>query len=154
VVSRVIVAADRPAPVPRNCSNAGPKSLVDRPSRYSSGITSATFGDLRDQAGKIAEENRFRSPVASSVRFVVDPRRPHRNRTRSCGHLPLRVVAVADHQPVAVLVELVGVGLDVGGDLGTSRAGPCLRLSNRVDARWKTAFGVTVAAGCCCRVYS
>jgi len=31
------------------------------------------------------------------------------------------VVAVADHQPVAVLVELVGAGLDIGGNLGLQR---------------------------------
>jgi len=43
----VIVAADRPWLVPRNCVNAGPKSELDRPCRYSSGSTSATRGDLR-----------------------------------------------------------------------------------------------------------
>jgi hypothetical protein len=68
LVSRVTVAADRPALEPRNCSNAGAKSLLDSPCRYSSGNTSATFGDLRAQAGKIAEANRFRSPVDSSMR--------------------------------------------------------------------------------------
>ncbi len=31
------------------------------------------------------------------------------------------VVAVADHQPVPVLVDLIGVGVDVGGDLGLQR---------------------------------
>jgi hypothetical protein len=71
VVSRVMVVADRPDPVPRNCSNAGPKSELDRPCRYSSGSTSATFGDFRAQAGRIAEQNRRRSPVASSVRLSL-----------------------------------------------------------------------------------
>jgi len=33
------------------------------------------------------------------------------------------VVAVADHQPATVLVDLVGVCLDVGGDLGLQRRG-------------------------------
>jgi hypothetical protein len=33
--------------VPRNCSSAGAKSLVDIPCRYSNGNTSATRGDLR-----------------------------------------------------------------------------------------------------------
>ena len=70
-VSRVIVAADRPAADPRNCSNAGPKSLLDRPCRYSSGSTSATCGDLRAHAGRIAEENRLRSPVVSSMRLSL-----------------------------------------------------------------------------------
>jgi hypothetical protein len=67
-VSRVIVAADRPAADPRNCSNAGPKSLLDRPCRYSSGSTSATCGDFRAHAGRIAEQNRRRSPVSASMR--------------------------------------------------------------------------------------
>ncbi len=60
VVSRVIVAADRPADEPKNWVNAGAKSLLDRPCRYSSGNTSATCGDLRAQAGRIAEANRLR----------------------------------------------------------------------------------------------
>lgn len=68
-VSRVIEDADSPAPVPRNCSSAGPKSLVDRPCRYSSGSTSDTCSDLRAQAGRIAEENRLRSPVSGSIRL-------------------------------------------------------------------------------------
>lgn len=70
-VSRLIVAADKPWSVPRNWVNAGPKSELDKPCRYSNGNTSATRGDFRDQAGKIAEENRFRSPVASSVRLSL-----------------------------------------------------------------------------------
>src|SRR5512132_1820438 len=68
-VSRVIVAADRPAEEPRNCSNAGPKSELDKPCRYSSGITSATCGDFLAHAGRIAEENRLRSPVSASMRL-------------------------------------------------------------------------------------
>jgi hypothetical protein len=56
-------------PVPRNCSNADAKSLVDSLCRYSSGSTSDTFGDLRDQAGRIDEANRFRSPVTGSTRL-------------------------------------------------------------------------------------
>ncbi|BCJ84589.1 hypothetical protein MTY81_59620 [Mycolicibacterium sp. TY81] len=54
----MIVVADKPAPEPRNCSNAGPKSLVDKPCRYSNGNTSVICGDLRTHAGRIAEENR------------------------------------------------------------------------------------------------
>jgi hypothetical protein len=67
----VIVAADNPWLVPRNCSNAGAKSLVDRPCRYSSGNISAICGDFRAQAGRIAEENRHRCPVASSMRLSL-----------------------------------------------------------------------------------
>jgi len=70
-VSRVIVAADRPAPEPRNCSSAGPKSPLDRPCRYNSGNTSATFGDFLAQAGRIAEANRLRSPVTASMRLSL-----------------------------------------------------------------------------------
>jgi hypothetical protein len=66
-----IAAADRPWLVPRNYVNAGPESELDRPWRYSSGSTSATRGDLRAHAGRIAEANRFRSPVAGSVRLSL-----------------------------------------------------------------------------------
>jgi hypothetical protein len=81
----VIVAGDRPAPEPRNCSSAGAKSPEDRPCKYSSGNTSATRGDFRDHAGRIAEENRFRSPVTSSTRLSL---------TRGCriGVAPAAVV--------------------------------------------------------------
>ncbi|MET3805238.1 hypothetical protein ABIB25_002239 [Nakamurella sp. UYEF19] len=65
----MIVAADRPAPDPRNCSNAGPKSRLESPCKYGSGNTSATFGDFRADAGKIAEENRCRTTVSGSTRL-------------------------------------------------------------------------------------
>ncbi len=68
-VSRAITGADRPAELPRNWPSAGPKSEVDSPCRYSSGSTSVTFGLLRHQAGRIAEANRARSPVAGSTRL-------------------------------------------------------------------------------------
>ena len=64
-------AADSPAREPRNCSNAGPKSSQDSPCRYSSGSTSVIFGDVRHHGAKIAEENRARSPVASSTRLSL-----------------------------------------------------------------------------------
>jgi len=66
-----MVAGDRPWSEPRNCSNAGPKSDDDNPCRYSSGNTSATRGLFRDQAGRIAEENRRRSPLTSSTRWSL-----------------------------------------------------------------------------------
>jgi hypothetical protein len=50
--------------------------------------------------------------------LVVDARRGHPHRTRSGEYLSLVVVAVADHQPMPVLVDLTGMGVDVGGDLG------------------------------------
>jgi hypothetical protein len=52
---------------------------------------------------------------------VVDPRRRHRHRSSGGQHLPLLVVAVAHHQTVARLVDLVGELLDVGGDFGEQR---------------------------------
>lgn len=42
-----------------------PKSELDRPCRYGSGNTSVNWGLLRAHAGRIAEANRLRSPVAS-----------------------------------------------------------------------------------------
>jgi hypothetical protein len=80
-----MVAAESPWLVPRNCSSAGAKSEVDRPCRYSSGNTSDTCGDLRHQAGRIAEENRLRSPLVSSTRLSL---------TRGCrtGTAPAAVV--------------------------------------------------------------
>ena len=54
-------------------------------------------------------------------RFVVDPRGPHRHRTGCGGHLTRLVVAVADHQPSTNLIELRGVVLDTGSDLGLQR---------------------------------
>lgn len=71
MVNLVIVAADRPWLVPRTCVNAGPKSELDRPCRYSSGSTAATRGDLRAHAGRISDANRFRSPVAEAVRLSL-----------------------------------------------------------------------------------
>jgi hypothetical protein len=70
-VSRVITAADSPAAEPRNCPRAGTKSPDDRPCRYSSGSTSVIFGVLRAHGGKIAEQNRIRSPVAGSARLSL-----------------------------------------------------------------------------------
>jgi hypothetical protein len=70
-VSLVIVAADRPAALPRNSPRAGTKSPLDSPCRYSSGSTSVIFGVFRAHGGRIAEENRRRSPVSGSVRLSL-----------------------------------------------------------------------------------
>lgn len=67
-VSRVIEAAESPWLVPRNWVNAGTNWPVDIPCRYSNGNTSAICGDFRHQAGRIAEANLIRSPVATSMR--------------------------------------------------------------------------------------
>ena len=116
----------------------------DRPCRYSSGSTSVIFGDLRHHAGRIAEENRCRSPVSSSTRLSLT-----RGATTSTApgrgqHLPRLVVAVAHHQPAAVLVELVGERGDVGGDLGLQRRGqhpPGTLAHDLVDQRPPTDAG-------------
>ena len=52
---------------------------------------------------------------------VIDPRGLHRHRAGGGQHLPRLVITVADHQPVPVLVELVGEPLDIGGDHGAQR---------------------------------
>ncbi len=73
-----MVAAESPAAEPRNCSNAGTKSPVDSPCRYSSGSTSATCGDFLAHAGRIVLENRLRSPVTSSTRLSLTRGAPPR----------------------------------------------------------------------------
>ena len=40
--------------------------------------------------------------------LVVDPRGGHRHRTRRGQHLALVVIAIADHQPSPVLIDLIG----------------------------------------------
>ena len=122
-VSLVIVAADRPAAEPRNCPNAGTKSPDDSPCRYSSGSTSL---DLRGLARPRRQDRRREPLPLTGFRvdaLVVDPRRVHLDRARAGGHLPRLVVAVAHHQPAAVLVALVGEPGDVGVDLGLQRLG-------------------------------
>src|SRR5262249_32142268 len=68
-VSLVTVDDDSPAGEPGNWPSAGTKSPLDSPCRYSPGSTSDTCGVLRAHGGKIAEENRIRSPVSGSVRL-------------------------------------------------------------------------------------
>src|SRR5258707_11149394 len=70
-VSLVTVEEDSPACEPRNCPSAGTKSPDDRPCRYKGGSTSLICGVLRAHGGRIAELNRFRSPVAGSVRLSL-----------------------------------------------------------------------------------
>ena len=49
-----MVDALSPASLPKNSANAGSKSLVEIPRRYSTGSTSATLGDRRAHGGRIA----------------------------------------------------------------------------------------------------
>src|SRR3954449_534225 len=69
-VSLVIVEADSPLALPRNCPRAGTKSPDESPCRYSSGSTSPIFGVLRAHGGKIDEQNRCRSPVSGATRLA------------------------------------------------------------------------------------
>ena len=82
------------------------------------------LGQLRGFAGPRRQDRRgepLALPAGLIDPAVVDPGLAHRHRTRGGAHLPRLVVAVADHQPVSVLVDLVGVGRDVGRDLGLQR---------------------------------
>jgi hypothetical protein len=54
---------------------------------------------------------------------VVHPWRAHLHPTSGGQHLALAGVAVADHQPPAMLVPLGGVRGQVGVDLGLQRGG-------------------------------
>ena len=45
--------ADSPAAAPKNRSKAATKSMLDSPCKYSSGSTSATFGERRHHLGRI-----------------------------------------------------------------------------------------------------
>ena len=44
---------------------------------------------------------------------MADPWLTNWNRTRSTDHLPLRQMAVADHQPLPVLIHSILVQLDI-----------------------------------------
>jgi hypothetical protein len=79
------------------------------------------FGDLRHQAGRIAEANFRRSPVTSSTRLSFHPRRTDLDRARGGEHLARHRVTVAHHQTTAVLIPLSRVRVDVRGDLRLRR---------------------------------
>ncbi len=82
------------------------------------------LGDLRRFARPRRQDRRGEPLPLTGFRIdplVVHPRRGHRHRTGPGHHLPLLVVAVADHQPVTVLVADVGERVDVGGDLRLQR---------------------------------
>jgi hypothetical protein len=122
-VKRVIVAADRPAPEPRNCSTAGPKPPLDGPVQVQQW---QHLGHLRRFA-RPGRQDRPGTPLPlpghRTDTLVVDPRRTHRDRARRRGHLPPLVMTVADDQPPTRPVDLVGEHLDVGGNLGLQRGG-------------------------------
>ena len=98
--------------MPRNWPSAGHEVTRDSPCRYSSGSTSVIFGVLRAHGGKIAEENRFRSPVSGSVRLSL---------TR--GAVTSTAPGAGQHRP------------RLGGPLRTTSRRP---FSSRSPANWPT----------------
>ena len=142
-----MTAADSPAAEPKNAANAGTKSPVDSPCRYSSGSTSATLGLLRHQGGKITERNRIRSPVTrsvrrSSTRGARTVTAPGRGRD-----LPLAGVAVAHHQPPATLVPLGRVRGEIRVDLGLQGGGqhpPGALAHDRVQVQAQLVLGLGI----------
>ena len=120
-VSRVIVVADSPAPEPRNCSKRRTEVTGRQPMQVQQ---RQHLGHLRGLARPRRQNRRGKPLPLTGIgvdALVVDPRRGHRHRPRRGQHLPLMVIAVAHHQPATVLVDLVGVGVDIGGDLGLQR---------------------------------
>jgi hypothetical protein len=78
---------------------------------------------------------------------VVDPGRVHRHRTRARGHLPRLVIAVAHHQPTAVVVAQIGEPGDIGIHLRLQRLGqhpPRALAHDLVDQRRRTRRRRTV----------
>jgi hypothetical protein len=96
------------------------------------------FGVLRHQGGRIAEQNRARSPVRGSVRRSLTRGSDHLDRASAGEHLAGLVGAVAHHEPPPVLVALVVERGDVGVDLGPQRFGqhpPGALADDLVDQR-------------------
>src|SRR3546814_12980909 len=74
--------------------------------------------------------------------LVIDPRRLHRHRAGGGDHLVLGVVAIADHQPVPVVVDLTGMPGDLVGDLGMPGRGEHLPVGVAGDlVEHSAAFG-------------
>ena len=73
------------------------------------------LGDLR-RAAHVRRQDPTREPLALAAclhPFVVDPRRSDLQRPRPAGDFPRLRLAVAHHQPAALLVAVVGVFVDV-----------------------------------------
>src|SRR6185295_2827425 len=115
-VSLVIVEADSPLALPRNCPSAGTKSPDESPCRYSSGNTSPIVGVLRAHGGKIDDEPLPLTGIRVDTP-VVDPRCRDVHRAGARGHRPRLVAAVAHHQPMTLLVTNVSELGDVRLDL-------------------------------------
>jgi hypothetical protein len=102
------------------------------------------LGDLRGLARPRRQDRRGEPLALASVRIdalVVDPRHGHLHRARAGQHLARLVIAVAHHQPTALLVELAGQRRDVGVHLGLQRLGqhpPSTLPDDLVDQRRRT----------------
>ena len=108
------------------------------------------FGVLRHQGGRIAEENRARSPVSGSVRRSFDPGCGHLDRAGRGQDLPRLVGSVAHHQSAAAGVAVVGEAGDVVVDLGLQGFGehPPGALADELVDQGRTArAGVIGASG-------
>jgi hypothetical protein len=84
------------------------------------------LGHLRALAAPRRQDHRTKADPLAGHQVsptVVHPRRAHRNRPSHRRDLTLARVAVAHHQPPAVLVTLGQVGGEVGVDLGLQRGG-------------------------------
>ena len=99
------------------------------------------LGDLRRLARPRRQDRRAEPatfPGLGVDALVVDPRGFHGHRTRGGQHLAFAVITVAYHQPIPVLVDLAGMGIDIGGDLGPQRRCehcPCTITHDLIEQR-------------------
>ena len=123
VVSWAMVVGDRPALVPRNCSRGGGEVVAGQAVQVQQ---REHLGHLRRLAAPRRQDRRGEAPsLTRGLRevLVVHPWGEHLDRSGAGQELAWGVVAVADHQPPALLVDLVGVGVDVSGDFGLQGGG-------------------------------
>jgi len=92
----------------RGAAKAEAKSPELMPWRYTRGRTSASLGDLRAHGGTMAERDRHRSPVTSSIRRSSTRSYSDLDRTGPSHDRTALGVAVAHHQAPATFVALVG----------------------------------------------
>ena len=110
-----MVDALSPASLPKNSANAGSKSLVEMPRRYSTGSTSATLGDRRAQGGRMALVKR-RPSRRSLTRGAWTSSSPAAVVTVRGSATPLRTTSACP-----CLISMLGVLADVLIHLGFER---------------------------------
>ena len=98
------------------------------------------LGDLRRPSGVRRQDPRAEPlalPTLIIDALVVHPRRVDRDRTRAHRHPPLSRAAVADDQPLAVLIDLVHKRSDVLINLGLERRAdhPTRALTSKIIER-------------------